>query len=378
MARAPRFSLGGIPVTVEPAFFVIIAILGIDPNNPEPLFIATWVGIVFVSILLHELGHAVAFRLFGVRPSITLHGFGGLTAGEGQLSPGRHIIVSLAGPLSALFLLGIPAWWLESSALVTGADARQVLSQVVWVNVGFSLLNLAPILPLDGGAVMLSILDVGTHGRGRRPAEIVSVVFATLLAVVGLATGYVFVALLAAMFAGINITSLARRKAEDLNGDLQTAHRALLSHDAAGAEQVVRRVLAKRPSGPTLQWASELLGWCRLWQGDVAGADEAIARFAHAGGPSSSFRAARALAAGQVTEGVTTMAWAFVHDPAGPAKSLGAVAAAGSGQAPAVARELILLGTEGTAAAELFQHLLSHAGYRDDAAEVARLRSMTA
>ncbi len=378
MARRPHFHLGGIPVTVEPAFFVIIALLGVDPNRPDPVFIATWVAVVFVSILLHELGHAVAFRAFGIRPRITLHGFGGLTAGEGDLSPARHIVVSLAGPLSALLLLGLPAWWLESSSLVTSADAQHVLSQVVWVNVGFSLLNLLPILPLDGGAVMLAVLDVFTGGKGRRPAEIVSIAIAAAMVVAAVVSGFFFLGILAALFAGVNLTSLSRQKAADQSQRLQDAHRALLVHDVATARAVTDEVLATRPSGPTLQWAAELGAWSRLWTGDLAGADEVVARFGHVGGPSSSYRAARCLAAGQVDEGVTTMAWAFVNDPPGPAKSLGAVAAAGSGQALAVAHELVAMGPTGGEAAELLQHLLSHAGYVDAAAAVARQRGASA
>ena len=69
------------------------------------------------------------------------------------------------------------------------------------------------------------------------------------------------------------------------------------------------------------------------------------------------------------------MAWAFVNDPPGPAKSLGAVAAAGSGQASTIARELLAMGEPGRSAAELFEHLLAHAGYAEAAAEVGRLRT---
>lgn len=375
MARRPHFHLNGIPVTVEPAFFVIIALLGVNPYDPQPVFIATWVVIVFVSILLHELGHAVAFRAFGIHPRITLHGFGGLTAGEGDLTPARHIVVSLAGPLSALLLLGLPAWWLQSSELVTSVDAEHILGQVVWVNVGFSLLNLLPVLPLDGGAVMLAVLDVVTDGKGRRAAEIVSIGVAVLLVIAAVASGFYFLAILAVMFAGLNLSALSKQKSADLGLRLQEVHRALLGHDVTTARTVSDEVLAARPSGPVLQWASELGGWCRLWANDTDGADEVIARYGHAGAPSASYRAARALAAGQADEGVTTMAWAFVNDPPGPAKSLGAVAAAGSGQAEAVARELVAMEPGGAEAAELFQHLLTHTGYVDAAADVARLRA---
>lgn len=373
-AKRSHFSLGGIPVRVEPAFFIIIAILGYNPLRPSVAGVLWWVGIAFVSILVHELGHAVAFRIYGLRPSITLHGLGGLTSGSGELSPWRHIIVSLAGPLSALILLGVPSFWLAESGLITSIEGRDAVQAAVWINIGWSLLNLLPILPLDGGQVFASAVDIGTRGRQTKLPEIVSIIVAGLLAVAALGAGLFFGALIAVMFAGINISALSRRKREDLGAELQQAHRFLLAHRGADAEAAARGVLEKRPSGDGLRWASELLAWSRLWQGDLAGAEQAALRYEHAGKPSASFRAAQALASGRTNEGVTMMAWAMVNEPAGPSKSLAAVAAAGSGQAVAVGHELMLLGPPGTAAITLFAQLLDYAGYRAEAADVSRLQ----
>jgi hypothetical protein len=179
--------------------------------------------------------------------------------------------------------------------------------------------------------------------------------------------------LIAVMFVGINLSSLSRSKREGLAAELQQAHRLLLAHQPVEAERVARTVLAARPSGDVLRWASELLAWSRLWQGDGAGAQHAVERFGHAGAPSSSFRAAEALAAGRVDEGVTLLAWSMANEPPGPAKSLGAVAAAGSGQALAVGRELLLMGEQGEEATRLFAQLLQYAGYGSEAAAVASL-----
>jgi Zn-dependent protease len=371
--RAPHFTLGGIPVRVEPAFFVIIALLGASGFVISPWLVASWIVIAFVSILVHELGHAVAFRHYGIEPAVTLHGFGGLTSGSGQLSPGRHIVVSLAGPFSALVLLGLPSLWLARSGVITSHELELMATQAVWINVGWSALNLLPILPLDGGQVFVSALDMVTKGRGRRAAEIVSVVAAVTIGLIALRYGFVFGALMAAMFAGINLTAISRAKSNELGARLHDAHRMLLTHRAADAEDLTRRVLAERPSGDTLRWASELCAWTRLWQRDLAGADEAVARFVHAGRPSASYQGARALVAGNRSEGVATMAWALANDPAGPAKSLGAVAAAGAGCADSVAGELLLLGSDGTEGARLFQQLLDYAGYHADAARVGAL-----
>jgi Zn-dependent protease len=378
VAARSHFSLAGIPVRVEPAFLVIIAILGYNPYRPSAAGVIVWIVIAFISILVHELGHAIAFRLYGLRSSITLHGMGGLTSGSGQLSPGRHIIVSLAGPLSALILLGIPSFWLAQSSLVTSIEGQDAVDAAVWINIGWSLLNLLPILPLDGGQVFGSAVEIFTGDRRSRLPEIVSIGVAAVLAVVALRYGLLFGALLAVMFAGINISTLSRRKAATLGAELQEAHRLLLSHRAPDAEAVVRRVLDKGASGDTLRWASELLGWSRLWQGDLPGAEAAVARYAHAGPPSASFRGAQALAAGRTSEGVTMLAWAMANEPAGPAKSLAAVAAAGSGQAEAVARELVLLGGPGVDALRVFAQLLDYAGYTAEGSAVGRLYSSAA
>jgi Zn-dependent protease len=374
MASAPHFRLAGIPVRVEPVFFVIIVVLGLNPRDLQPVLIVSWVVIAFLSILLHEFGHAVAFRIFGIHPSITLYGMGGLTHGEGRLTPMESIAVSLAGPLSALVLLGLPALWLEANGSISSVDGRTILAQVIWINVGWSVLNLLPILPLDGGNVLLSTLELMTKGRGRRIAEVVSIAVAAVVALVAYRSGFVFGAVLAVMFAGINITSLSKVKQQQLGDELSYGHRALIEHRPADAQQAAEAVLAKRPSGALLRWASELLGWSRLWQGDHPGAQAAVDRYAHAGAPSGSFRAAQALAAGHGAEGVAIMTWAFANEPPGPSQVLGAIAVAGTGQTDVFTRELLALdGDQGVRAAVLFRGLLDYAGYDREANEAARL-----
>ena len=324
--KRSHFSLGGIPVRVEPAFFVIIAILGYNPYRPSVTGVLWWVAIAFVSILVHELGHAVAFRLYGVRPSITLHGMGGLTSGSGELSPVRHIVVSLAGPLSALVLLGIPSWLLAQSGVITSIEGRDAVTAAVWINIGWSLLNLLPILPLDGGQVFAASVDLATKGKPTQAArDRVDRVVAAVLA-------------LFALYAGRDL-----RRAD--RGHVHRDQRVDAVAGASGStsEPNCRRRTAccsptgrpmpsgwPRPCWPSARRATSCAGpasclaWSRLWQGDLAGAEQAVQRYAHAGQPSSSFRAAQALAAGRTDEGVTLLAWALVNEPAGPAKSLAA------------------------------------------------------
>jgi hypothetical protein len=157
---------------------------------------------------------------------------------------------------------------------------------------------------------------------------------------------------------------------DELSDRLGVAHRALLEHRPVDAAPIVADVLGRHPKGPVLAWAAELAGWVRLMQGDAPGALGAVRAAGAAAVPSSSFAAAVALADGHRAEGVAVMAWAFAHDVVGPPKSLGAVAVGGTGTAPDVVRELLLLGDSGRTGAVVLRDLLAYAGYPGAAADV--------
>jgi membrane protein implicated in regulation of membrane protease activity len=75
-----------------------------------------WVGACFVSILVHELGHALAARACGWEPWITLHGFGGLASYQPTYrSPQRHVLITFAGGalVGALLALADAALWAQ-------------------------------------------------------------------------------------------------------------------------------------------------------------------------------------------------------------------------------------------------------------------------
>ncbi|MEI7592629.1 MAG: site-2 protease family protein [Actinomycetes bacterium] len=374
MAKAPHFHLAGVPVRVEASFFVIIVLLGINPYQVEPLLIISWVAIAFVSILLHEFGHALAFRRYGIRPDINLYGMGGMTSGSGDLTPTQSIVVSLAGPLSVLVVVGLPALWLQANGAIATTVGQAIVRQVIWINFWWSILNLLPMLPLDGGNIARSVLDMITKGRGRRPAEMLSIGVAIGAGLLAYANGVYFGIILAVMFVGINVSSLSKVKHDELIDELAFGQHALIEHRPIDAERIANTILAKKPSGPTLVAASELLGWARLWQGDQTGAESAVQRYAHAGSASGAFRAAQALAAGRIAEGIAVMVWAFANEPAGSSQVLGAIAIAGTGHTELFASELLRLGGQVGPNATLVLHgLLNYAGYTREAQAVATM-----
>ena len=105
-----QFSLAGFRVSVSPLFWLTSVFLGWGlygvPGMHWALLI--WVPIAFLAVLLHEMGHAVAFRRYGVPSEIQLVALGGLTVplSQRRLQPGQAFIVSFAGPLVGIIIGG--------------------------------------------------------------------------------------------------------------------------------------------------------------------------------------------------------------------------------------------------------------------------------
>jgi Zn-dependent protease len=382
MVRAPEFRVVGIPVRVEPVFLVIIVLLGLPPESP--LLLATWVVIATASVLLHELGHAVAFRAYGLTPRIVLHGLGGLTSAEGALGVPARIVTTLAGPLSALVLFGLPALLLDRADLLTGDDASAILSQVVWINIGWSLLNLVPVLPLDGGQVLLAALDGASRDRGRRAAEIVSIAVAGALALVAVRAGLLFAGMLAGFLALLNVRSLGDARRDEVSDQLDAVVRALLVEDVASADASLREIARRRVPAQVEPRRREVQGWRYLLVPPDEGAEIAPgptprgpdAVLAPPGAPpvepSAALRAARFLDAGRTDEGAPLAAWVLANEADGAPTALLALVVARSATAATVADELALLGEPGRRGARLLRDWLSRLGRPDAAAEVAR------
>jgi Zn-dependent protease len=205
------FQIGEIPVRVQPWFFLTALLIG--PRDLQGMVL--WVPVVFVGVLAHELGHAMAVRRLGLRPAIQLFGFGGLTSWYGgeDVSPGKRAMVSAAGPavglaIGTLAMIAAPA--LQTSGPLLG----RTLQYVVWVNLGWGLLNLLPILPLDGGHIATSFAEMVFGPAGRRTARILSIVACVVLGLVALRFGWLWSAIIAAVLAFSNIQALRANSAE--------------------------------------------------------------------------------------------------------------------------------------------------------------------
>ena len=161
--RGIGFSLFGVPVRIASSFWIIAILFGTQDvgrsgsTQQVILEAMTWTAIVFVSILLHEFGHAIAARIFGAEPSITLHALGGLTQFEPRgMSRPQRWLVSFAGPAAGL-LLGTTVY-AAARLLPVSPQASSIVQSLLTVNIGWSLINLLPVLPFDGGQMLSAFL----------------------------------------------------------------------------------------------------------------------------------------------------------------------------------------------------------------------------
>ena len=222
------FRLWNIPVTIKP-FFWLIALLfspffsghATDSDSRVLLLgLCAWIAAWFLNFIINEMGHALAARgLFGASPKITLFGFGGVTTWQPYYSrvPGRwgNVLTPLAGPgteLAAAFLLvGILAyfhvslqWGLTSfgpvpipavmvnlfasasntpdSIYLPKATLEIFLNSFLWMGFFWGILNLLPILPLDGGHISRGFFAQIFPRGGERLAVWISMICAAFLA----------------------------------------------------------------------------------------------------------------------------------------------------------------------------------------------------
>ena len=178
--------MGPFPVSVYPWFFLTAILLGSSFGFGWQM--AAWIVVVFVSVLVHELGHALVGRAFGGRPEIRLEAFGGVTFPQftTRPGPGRQFLLSAAGPAFGL-CLGVLAYaLLRAWPPEPGSVSAWTVAQFIWVSIVWAAFNLLPILPLDGGNMLLAFLE----GVRRKPSLALAswISFAIALAVGGLLT----------------------------------------------------------------------------------------------------------------------------------------------------------------------------------------------
>ncbi|MBN2800336.1 MAG: site-2 protease family protein [Deltaproteobacteria bacterium] len=172
-------TIARIPIYLHPTFLVLVAgyagwALWMD-GAQAALGAMADIAAIFLSVVLHELGHALVARWRGVYTArITLYPFGGVASMALPNKPLDELLIALGGPAvnGALALVGGALWW---------ATGRDQFGLFLGINLVMGLFNLLPAFPMDGGRVVRALL-AGITGweRGTRIAMGLGLAFSGL------------------------------------------------------------------------------------------------------------------------------------------------------------------------------------------------------
>jgi Zn-dependent protease len=169
---------GRIPIAIHPFFWVLCALIGwMYSATLIGMFI--WIAIIFVSVLCHEFGHALTAVAFKQQARIQLVALGGLTSYEGpKLKFWQQFLIVFNGPLFGFFLFVIATLLLQFnlSPLWHGILKATQVANLFW-----TIVNLLPVMPLDGGQLLRIVLEASFGVKGFKAALLIGAILSILL-----------------------------------------------------------------------------------------------------------------------------------------------------------------------------------------------------
>src|SRR5436190_9820340 len=191
----PIFRIAGIQLRIHVTFLLLIAWLAFGYYAEGGSAVAAnrviFVLLLFLCVVLHEFGHALTAKSFGINtPDITLLPIGGVARLERMPEePRQELIIAIAGPavnvvIAACLFLVIGSRHVFSSTVVQGND---MIGQLLSINVMLVLFNLLPAFPMDGGRILRALLATRmSYVRATQVAANVGQGFAFLFGFIGL------------------------------------------------------------------------------------------------------------------------------------------------------------------------------------------------
>ena len=290
------FKLLGIPVRLDISFLFILALftwvvglqvgiftrifndlLGTSINFSAIAGGATpyWLGFLstlglFVGVAIHELGHAVVARRYGVEvKDITLMFLGGVVQfNEMPRQRGAEAIVGIAGPITSLLVAAVS--WVLLQLTPAGANSVLfVLGFLTFQNVFLAIFNLLPALPLDGGRVLRSLLALRMpYLRATQISATVSRFIAILMGIYGILSFSIILIILAFfIYSAVRSETQYAQVSELLSG---VRVRDLMTRDVVSVEpgmpveQLIKLMFFKKHLGYPVLDGEQLVGMVKL------------------------------------------------------------------------------------------------------------------
>lgn len=262
-----------IPITIHPFFWLTALIIGFFNSGGNLTGMVMWLGVIFVSVLVHEFGHATTAFLFGLNPSIELVALGGMTVyPSGKLSLWKQFFIVLNGPIFGFLLFGI-AWGLLK--LQISPTLHQLFTLFFWVNLVWTALNLVPVMPLDGGQ-LLRIAFEGLFGtKGLKYSLIIGIVVAILLSILFFFLQSFLIGALFFLFAfqSFDLYRQARRMSSEDRSDyfqkaFEEAEEDLQAGNKEKALSEFERIRSETHEGVIRRLATEYLAFLKYEKGE--------------------------------------------------------------------------------------------------------------
>jgi stage IV sporulation protein FB len=191
LGNFPVGSIAGVPVAVS---FTYLILIGYYMVILDPMTAGIWTAVITVSLMVHEFGHALMARKYQLNPRVLLWGMGGLCFHDPAAEDRDDALIIIAGPGAGLILgvITLIAYQFVGGGWPTFARATSVTDYVfaamVYANIYWSLLNLLPLYPLDGG--QLFRLFVLRKAKSVASAEDIVRKVGAAISVCGLLYGY--------------------------------------------------------------------------------------------------------------------------------------------------------------------------------------------
>lgn len=266
---------GRVPIRIYPTFWLLMILLG-WLNSFSMLGTALWMIVIFVSVLIHEYGHALTALAFGQTAEIELVALGGVTHRHGrQLKLWKEFLVVLNGPLAGTLLAFVAyLFYLRLGEHPPNSAWTYIVNITLYANIFWTVVNLLPIHPLDGGRLLSIIMEALFGMRGIRISLLISSVLALLIGLVFFAFHILIGGALFLMFAfesyrawQSSLVMSREDRDEDLRVLLQQAEQELHRGQRETAKEKLMKVRQSSGEGLLFTTATEYLASLLMTEG---------------------------------------------------------------------------------------------------------------